>query len=218
VSTGSETTSPRAERRRRHDALSREHILDAAEKVFARKGFHDATLKEIAERAEFSVGALYGFFDGKDDLFARVVERRGAAVVDLIGRAIEQGGTATEKLHALVDAQFAYFREHHVFYLLLQRTIGWSWWNLKAGLDEASFERYRRAIELEAKVFAEGVATGEFIDADPETMGVLFSGIMQAYLAHWIFSIDREGNSPVTRAFPLAELHTLVDRAFLRSS
>ncbi|MGH9015918.1 MAG: TetR/AcrR family transcriptional regulator [Acidimicrobiia bacterium] len=209
--------SLREQRRRQHDSLSREHILDAAEAVFSEKGFHEATLKEIAEQAEFSVGALYGFFQGKDDLFAKVMERRGSAIVDVIEAAVTQGGSATDKLHALVDAQLRYFREYHRFYLLLQRTIGASWWNLKAGLDEASFDRYRRAIALEATVFAQGVGTGEFREADPETMGVLFSGIMQAYLAHWIFSMDKQGDSPVARDFPLDELHALVDRAFLRA-
>ncbi len=206
----------RAQRRRQHDSISREHILDAAELVFSAKGFHEATLKEIAEQAEFSVGALYGFFEGKDDLFAKVMERRGAAVLEVIEEAVGRTGSATDKLHALVDGQFRYFREHHRFYLLLQRTIGASWWNLKAGLDEASFERYRKAIAHEAMLFAEGVDAGEFRDTDPETMGVLFSGLMQAYLAHWIFSMDTAGDSPVAGAFPLVELHALVDRAFRR--
>jgi TetR/AcrR family transcriptional regulator len=207
----------RVQRRRQHDSISREHILDAAEEVFGNKGFHAATLKEIAERAEFSVGALYGFFEGKDDLFAKVMERRGSDIVAVIEAAVGRTGTATEKLHALVDGQLRYFREHHLFYTLLQRTIGASWWNLKASLDEASFERYQKAIALEALVFAEGVESGEFRHSDPETMGVLFSGIIQAYLAHWIFSMDATGDSPVARAFPVDELHALIDRAFLRN-
>ena len=218
MSTTRDAAGLRAQRRRHHDSLSREHILDAAEHVFSRKGFHEATLKEIAQRAEFSVGALYGFFDGKDDLFAKVMERRGAAIVDVIEQAVAQGGTATEKLHALVDGQFRYFREHHRFYVLLQRTIGFSWLNFSARIDEASFERYRKAIALEAKVFAEGVRSGEFRAADPETMGELFSGIMQAYLAHWILQMDERGDSPVTAAFPLEELHAFVDRAFLAAA
>lgn len=207
----------REARRRQHDTLAREHILDAAERVFARKGFHEATLKQIAEQAEFSVGALYAFFDGKDDLFARVIERRGVAIVQEIERAVHAEGSATAKLHALVDAQLRYFQEHHEFYLLLQRTMGASWWNLKASLDEASFERYRRAIALEAKVFSEGVESGEFRDEDSETMGVLLSGLMQAYLAHWIFAMDRRGTSPVADAYTVQQLHALVDRAFQRT-
>jgi AcrR family transcriptional regulator len=205
----------RAERRRRHHSLAREHILDAAERVFSRQGFHEATLREIAQRAEFSVGALYSFFAGKDDLFARVMERRGEAIVTVIEQAVHGRGTATEKLHAMVDGQVAYFRAHADFYLLFQRTLGASWWNLKTGLDEASYERYRTAIGLEAALFAEGVASGEFRAADPETLGAVFSGIIQAYLAHWIFSMDGRGRSPVDESFPLSELHALVDRAFL---
>jgi hypothetical protein len=58
-----------------------------------------------------------------------------------------------------------------------------------------------------ASLLRPGVTTGEFRDADPETMGELFPGIMQAYLAHWIFSMDGAGNSPVERAFPLEDLH-----------
>ena len=46
----------REQRRRRHQLLSREQLLDAAEEIFGRKGYHDTTLKEVAELAEFSVG------------------------------------------------------------------------------------------------------------------------------------------------------------------
>ncbi|MHB8669121.1 MAG: TetR/AcrR family transcriptional regulator [Acidimicrobiales bacterium] len=211
-----EPTSLREVRRRQHDGLSREHILDAAEHVFSRKGFHEATLKEIAEQAEFSVGALYGFFEGKDDLFAQVMERHGTAFVALVQEAVDSNATAAEKLHALVQTHFAYFGTHHDFYHLLQRTIGVAFWNLKANLDEASFERYRKAINLEAKIFKQGVEGGEFRDEDPETLANLFSGLMQAYLAHWIFNMDENGHSPVDERYPMKALHDLIDRAFLR--
>jgi AcrR family transcriptional regulator len=52
----------REERREQRRALSRDQIMDVAEQVFARNGFHDASLREIAELAEYSVGAVYGFF------------------------------------------------------------------------------------------------------------------------------------------------------------
>jgi AcrR family transcriptional regulator len=49
---------PREQRRQQVLEVHREHLLDAAEQVFAEKGFQDATIKEIAERAEFSVVAV----------------------------------------------------------------------------------------------------------------------------------------------------------------
>ncbi|MDD9372224.1 MAG: helix-turn-helix domain containing protein, partial [Acidimicrobiales bacterium] len=68
--------SRREQRRLQHQDLSRAQLLDAAEEVFGRKGFHEATLKEVAELAEFSVGSVYSFFTNKDDLFRQIFVRR----------------------------------------------------------------------------------------------------------------------------------------------
>ena len=58
----------REERKRQQERLSTLHILDAAEQVFAAKGYVGATVREIADEAEFSVGSVYSFFDNKDEL------------------------------------------------------------------------------------------------------------------------------------------------------
>jgi AcrR family transcriptional regulator len=60
---------PTARRAATHDRL-----IEAATKVVARRGFHAATVDEIAEEAGFSVGALYSNFEGKDDLFLAVFD------------------------------------------------------------------------------------------------------------------------------------------------
>src|SRR5271165_3968577 len=56
-------------------ANTRERLLSAARSVFARGGFHGATVEEIASEAGFSTGALYSNFDGKEDLFLVLMER-----------------------------------------------------------------------------------------------------------------------------------------------
>ena len=56
-------------------ANTRERLLGAARKVFARSGFHGASVEEIASEAGFSTGALYSNFHGKEDLFLAVMER-----------------------------------------------------------------------------------------------------------------------------------------------
>jgi AcrR family transcriptional regulator len=78
-------TPKRAPTERR--AATYERLIEAATKVVARRGFHAATVDEIANEAGYSVGALYSNFDGKDDLFLAVFdghlrwyeERLGAA-------------------------------------------------------------------------------------------------------------------------------------------
>src|SRR5262249_40903287 len=69
----------RAQLREQQQALAREHVLDAAEAVVAERGLHDTKLREIAARAEYSVGALYQFFDGKGELLTAVLTRRNDA-------------------------------------------------------------------------------------------------------------------------------------------
>lgn len=49
-----------------HSAARRQQIIDAAYRCFARKGFHQATMRDIYEEAELSPGAVYHYFPGKD--------------------------------------------------------------------------------------------------------------------------------------------------------
>ncbi len=53
----------------------RENILDAAEVCFARAGFHSCTMQDICKEAGVSPGALYLYFDSKEDLIAGIAER-----------------------------------------------------------------------------------------------------------------------------------------------
>jgi len=86
-----EERSLREQRREYRRALSRDQILDAAEQVFARHGFHDASLREIAELAEFSVGAVYSFFPGEEDIYREIFLRRAAAFMPGCGRSSARG-------------------------------------------------------------------------------------------------------------------------------
>jgi AcrR family transcriptional regulator len=61
--------------REQSKANTRERLLAAARSVFARCGFHGASVEEIASEAGFSTGALYSNFDGKEDLFLVLMER-----------------------------------------------------------------------------------------------------------------------------------------------
>lgn len=70
------TFEPLTQERRR--AMTRRHLLDAAAIVFAQKGFHGATLDEVAATAGFTKGAVYSNFKSKDDLFLAVLDDRVA--------------------------------------------------------------------------------------------------------------------------------------------
>src|SRR6516225_1304116 len=69
-----ETRVARLTREQSREA-TRERLLQAARIVFARAGYHGASVEEIASQAGFSTGALYSNFEGKVDLFLALMER-----------------------------------------------------------------------------------------------------------------------------------------------
>lgn len=53
----------------------REQILSAAISEFAQNGFNGTSINKVAKRAKISIGAMYSYFESKDDLFLTVVEK-----------------------------------------------------------------------------------------------------------------------------------------------
>ncbi|MBN1887506.1 MAG: TetR/AcrR family transcriptional regulator [Thermoflexales bacterium] len=58
------------------DKDRRQQILDAAQQVFAKKGFHGASIKDLAKAAGISPGLLYWYFKDKTDLFTSLLSER----------------------------------------------------------------------------------------------------------------------------------------------
>jgi AcrR family transcriptional regulator len=85
----------------------REHILDAAERCFARAGFHRTTMHDICREAGVSPGALYVYFDSKEALFE-------AAVLSIVRPVFEQAeritatpqGNAADMLRGLITTLY----------------------------------------------------------------------------------------------------------------
>jgi AcrR family transcriptional regulator len=67
---------PRERVRRQPRAKTREELLDAAARVFARRGFHGTSVEAVSEEAGFSTGALYSNFTGKEELFLTLYDER----------------------------------------------------------------------------------------------------------------------------------------------
>lgn len=88
---------------------TRRRLIAAAAKVFARRGYHRATVGEIASEAGFTIGALYSNFAGKEDLFLAIADRQvgeRVAEVEAIAEAAEgeePGREAAEKLRAFLE-------------------------------------------------------------------------------------------------------------------
>lgn len=82
-------------------AQTREALIDAAARVFARQGFHGASLDEIAEAAGFSKGAIYSNFESKEDLFLQVLDHHDRQQRASLSGVLARGATLEERLRAL---------------------------------------------------------------------------------------------------------------------
>jgi AcrR family transcriptional regulator len=94
------------------DATSRDQLLAAAARVFARAGYHGASMSEIAAEAGFSKGALYWSFASKDELFFALLDELDEHLSALISASasmpkdVERSGELSRGLSAvLADAR-----------------------------------------------------------------------------------------------------------------
>ncbi len=98
----------------------REHILDTAEKCFARNGFHATSMQMICREAGISPGALYVYFDSKEALIAGICERDRTD----FSKRFETVGEAPDFLAALNDLAEHYFVDEARHKLAMTVEIG----------------------------------------------------------------------------------------------
>src|ERR687891_2100696 len=97
--------------RKQRQEQTREDLVGAAARVFARRGYHKATVEEIAAEAGFSTGAVYSNFDGKEELFLAIADRQVGdrvaeitAVADAAERQGDAGAEAADQFRAFLEA------------------------------------------------------------------------------------------------------------------
>src|SRR3954463_15876431 len=90
------TTDSTADRSRRLGAKgsrTRQRILDAAERVFAELGYHEASVVRITESAGVAQGTFYIYFPGKKELFDELVDDLNRRVRRAMSEASERAST-----------------------------------------------------------------------------------------------------------------------------
>src|SRR5688572_10458135 len=99
-----------------------ERILDAAEAVFAERGFDAASLGDVADRVGIRPQAIYNHFSGKRELYAAVLERLLDPFLELLDDAAEAGGS--QAAHALTRDIAYHARNPHLARILQYATLG----------------------------------------------------------------------------------------------
>ncbi|WP_242352815.1 MULTISPECIES: TetR/AcrR family transcriptional regulator [Anaeromyxobacter] len=93
-------------RRAREIEHTRRDIIDAAARVFAQAGFHEATMQAIAREVGFTAASLYTYFKSKDEIYEALVDEFRGAFLATFDAHLPAGLTFEQRLELLVQRQF----------------------------------------------------------------------------------------------------------------
>jgi AcrR family transcriptional regulator len=183
VSLGSAKHLP-APPRRRDEArtLFRNAILEAAEAVFAERGFHRARIQDVAARARIAVGTVYNHFDEKEDLLRALLEERTEGLVAEMGRREGDPSGFEAALTARIERMLHYVETHRAFFTVAAEhgAIGASSASatVPGGKAGRSIARARATF---AAVVQEGIASGELEPLDANRLARALGALFRAF-------------------------------------
>lgn len=172
--------SPREVRRRQRIETSREQILDTAEELFAARGYHETSLRDVATRCQYSVGSLYTFFDNKDVLYEQVLMRR-CMTVEVMRQQVPKTIPADVRLVRLAEIQIEHAIEHPTWGALtaeisrIARTRGAVW-------PEAWLTYSNGVHGFVEEVIAEGQSDGSLKPGSPAALARLYQAVLMAFI------------------------------------
>jgi AcrR family transcriptional regulator len=146
-------------------AALRADIIAAATRVFSERGYHGASMSDVADALGMRKASLYHHVRKKEDLLFAIHEQLIDELIEETERVTVSGGTPSAKLHdvLLVSMRFVARNRDAVTVFLQERravTGDERWESLVAKRD-----RYERMV---SGIIADGVAGGDFVDLPPE--------------------------------------------------
>lgn len=185
------------------DSPKPQQIIDAALRVFARNGYYNSRVSDIAREAGIASGTIYLYFKTKDDILVTLFREKMAAFVEHLRKEITAEADALAKLRCLVALHFRILEENPDLAEVVQVELrqGHKFFR---GAPAAEVGAY---FALIASVLEEGVETGMFrkgLSVKVATK-VLF-GAMDQMATSWVLG---------KRAYKLSETAEVVAEIFL---
>lgn len=174
-------------RREREKLWQRQEMMAAALKLFSEKGYHNASMHEIAEKAEFAIGTLYKFFNNKEDLYKALVTEQAEKFHGVMEKAIASPGDEVEKLRNYIRVKNQMFRDNLEFVRLYVAESRGVSFNIKAGQDVEMREKYHGMLGKVAAVFESGIKNKRFKNiADPYHLAVSLDSTLISRHLLWL--------------------------------
>lgn len=201
VSTASARRTPVQRRRDEAKALFRNAILEAAEHVFAKHGFHGARIQDIAEHARIAVGTVYNHFEQKEDVLRALLEERAEGMLEQLAPQPTDPEPFDQKLQVRVERILDFVERHRDFFIvsiehgLFSKAVN-SAASTVCGKRIRYLERTRAAFRA---LVEEGIASGALRPMDPAYLGWFFGGVLRMFTLGMVEqgAKDFKANAPI---------------------
>ena len=183
----------------------RDEIMAAAKEVFARKGFHETTIADIAKEAGLAYGSVYWYFDSKDELFHALMAVEESALRNHVAAALAALGVPAENvgqeapLRAAVEATLEYFESDKATVKLLlgdRYALGERFEKHLGGI-------YERFIDDIESFIVAAQERGEMVAAPPRMVAYTLA-VLVGQLAHRRLSTDDDVTAAQVADFVVA--------------
>jgi len=186
MNAGSTKRTAAPSRREEARALFRNAILQAAEEVFAERGFHSARIQDIAERARTAVGTVYNHFETKEDVLRELLEERTDGMHLALAPQDNDGDTFEKRLTARMTRFLAYIGRHRGFFAIAfeHGLIGGSG-GTGAATAALGGKRLRHTERFKATLrglIQEGIDEGALEEIDAARLQRFLGGTMRAFM------------------------------------
>jgi AcrR family transcriptional regulator len=170
-------------------------ILDAAVRVFARKGYHGSRVGDIAEEAGIAHGLLYHYFASKEEVLATVFRENWGRLLEAFHQVEASGEPALEQLRRVAKILLRSWRDDPDLVRVMVREVARSpHLQLQVNEIREGFLVIQRIVEC-------GQAEGAFrSDLDPRLVSWIFYGALEELLTGWVLGQLPDGDEEVTRA------------------
>lgn len=171
---------PKATKKEIVTAFRTQEILAAARKLLEQRGLEAMTMDEIATTAGVAKGTLYLYFESKDNLIQAMITQVGENLIRDLESSLQAPGTPAEKLVRMVSVLLEYLNRERLLFPIYARELLRGKRDSREGFWRHHQETEERFLNLLTSLFAEGIAAGQFIPANPRLLTYLIRGLVRA--------------------------------------
>jgi len=173
-------------------------IMDAAVSIFAKKGYRDTTLDEIAITSEFGKGTIYNYFKSKEDIYSAIIDDVSANLYDIVQQADSENKNSKDFFEMHAKLVFQYCVGKRDAFIIYVREIAHFTTDIFINDRKRINERHKKVRNILIKIISKGMKLKEIKKYDAEKLTTLYEHLIFPYILFLIntfkdkFDQDRE--------------------------